>query len=432
MIARHYHPDTIVLFFSGYRDFAFAQSAIRAHAFGYLVKPIDRDEVHQALGAIRSRLDESRRNAGERLPVLRDHVLRRVAHGDAGADSLLRAGVLLGLQRGDPCYCAVVASLEKPLPEGALLLLSGCGGAPFLLSPGQCGLCFKAIEWDLPRLASLRACLEEILGLAVRVSVGRIGRDAEGFARSLGEALDAMGVLFESRSGLRLYRPVDDAALTWLLSAPAEALAEALDAGTPKALETAWGRVRGQAARLQPSLFALRLMAKTLESLLLLRRSQAGKPNRATELLRPLWASETLEEAQWLDAFGQALRSIQAAPEDPDAPPAAVRAVLDAVHSAYGRPLALGDIASALGMNPAYLGQLILRHTGQSFHALLLDTRLAHACRMLRQTTLPVGEIARTVGFRDVEYFSRQFRRRMALPPNAYRGAAHGKEAANG
>ncbi|HML49591.1 MAG TPA: helix-turn-helix transcriptional regulator, partial [Clostridia bacterium] len=88
--------------------------------------------------------------------------------------------------------------------------------------------------------------------------------------------------------------------------------------------------------------------------------------------------------------------------------------------------------ASALGMNPAYLGQLVLRHTGRSFHALLLDMRLSHACRLLRQTALPVGEIARAVGFRDVEYFSRQFRGRMVLSPNAYRGATGGREAAHG
>ena len=432
VIASHYHPDTIVLFFSGYRDFSFAQSAIRARAFGYLVKPMARDEVHQALREIRNKLDErDRRNEGERLPVLRDHVLRRIAHGDTGEGSLLRAGALLGLQRGDPCYCAVGESLEKPLPESALLLLSGCGGTPFWLSPELCGVCFKAIEWDLPRLAGLRACLEEDLGLKAQVSVGRVGRDTEGFARSLGEALEARDILFECRNGLRLYRPADEAALAWLLSVPVEALAEALDADSPQILEARLRHVRDQADRIRPTLFALRLMAKTLETLLLLRSAHAEKPARTKDALHPLWASETLAEGPWLDAFAQALRDVHNAAEEPDAP-APVRAVLDAVQTAYDKPLSLGDIASVLGMNPAYLGQLVLRNIGRSFHTLLLDTRLSHACRLLRQPTLPISEIARAVGFREVEYFSRQFRRRMSLPPNAYRGAANGKEATGG
>lgn len=56
-IVSHYHPEVILLFFSVFRDFAYAQSAIRAHAFGYLVKPIDAQEVHETLRRVRQELD---------------------------------------------------------------------------------------------------------------------------------------------------------------------------------------------------------------------------------------------------------------------------------------------------------------------------------------------------------------------------------------
>ncbi|HML49592.1 MAG TPA: hypothetical protein PKE04_22880, partial [Clostridia bacterium] len=231
-------------------------------------------------------------------------------------------------------------------PEGSLLLLSGCGGAPFVLAPDLCGLCFKAIEWDLPRLANLRGCLEDGFGLTVQISVGRVGRAPEGFAVSLGEALEAAGVLFESRNGLRLYRPVDETALAWIMAAPIETLAEALDADAPEALEACLNRLCDQATQLRPSPFALRLMAKTLETLLLLRRSQAGQPAQARDFLRPLWASETLANGPWLEAFCRALRAVRSAPDGPEGPPAPVRAVLETVETAYCKPLALGDIAS--------------------------------------------------------------------------------------
>jgi two-component system response regulator YesN len=81
-----------------------------------------------------------------------------------------------------------------------------------------------------------------------------------------------------------------------------------------------------------------------------------------------------------------------------------------------------------LNLNPAYLGQLILRCTGRAFHTLLLDTRILQACRLLKQTSHTISEIAYMVGFRDVDYFSQKFRSRMAMNPNAYRGSAGEKE----
>ena len=90
--------------------------------------------------------------------------------------------------------------------------------------------------------------------------------------------------------------------------------------------------------------------------------------------------------------------------------------------------MSIGGIAAQLHLNPAYLGQLILKTTGKAFHTLLLDTRVAHACRLLRQTSRSVSEIAALVGFRDVDYFSRQFRTRMSMSPNVYRGLSGAKE----
>jgi two-component system response regulator YesN len=89
----------------------------------------------------------------------------------------------------------------------------------------------------------------------------------------------------------------------------------------------------------------------------------------------------------------------------------------------------MGVIAGSLGMNPAYLGQLVRRHAGVTFHRLLLDTRMERASMLLRQTARSVSEIALEVGFRDVEYFSLTFRGRVGMSPLAYRCAGLSKEA---
>jgi AraC-like DNA-binding protein len=50
-----------------------------------------------------------------------------------------------------------------------------------------------------------------------------------------------------------------------------------------------------------------------------------------------------------------------------------------------------------------------------------LQARLREACRLLMQTTRPVCEIARMVGFPDELYFSRRFHQALEMSPRAYR-----------
>lgn len=431
-IVHHYHPQTILLFFSGFRDFAFAQSAIRSHAFGYLVKPIDRDEVHKTLEAVKEELDARARQGqseSDRLPILRDHVLRRIASGDAGEESLLRASILLEIRRGEPCWCAVVASPESALPDGAWMMLTNCGGIPFLLSPAQCGLCFKQMDRDFARLDSMKQLLQSSFDLHIHIGVGRVDRGAEGFGRSLCEALDAMGVLFEPQGTLRVYRAVDESVSKWMALLSPSKLMEALDAGRDGELDEWMRQLCYLAQEHQPSLFALRFMAKTMETMLVLDRTRLNRPAQWDHGLQALWSEQALGREEWLEAFCDALRSLPGAQGDHEAYPPPVRSVLEMLDREHDKALSISATASQLHLNPAYLGQLILRITGKTFHTLLLDTRISHACRLLRQTSQTIGEIAYSVGFHDVDYFSRQFRARMAMSPNAYRGGAFEKEA---
>ena len=47
--------------------------------------------------------------------------------------------------------------------------------------------------------------------------------------------------------------------------------------------------------------------------------------------------------------------------------------------------------------------------------------RLSRACRLLRETSLPVGEIARRCGIPDYNYFSKIFKRSVGVSPRDYR-----------
>ncbi|MCE5344569.1 MAG: response regulator [Eubacteriales bacterium] len=427
-IVNRYHPGVIILFFSGHRDFAYAQSAIRSHAFGYLVKPIDPDEVEATLARVKAELDarSTREQTGEKAPILRDQVLRRIALGDDSPESLLRTGVLMELGRNDPCYCAVLAREHGSVPENAKLVLSASGALPFQLSPGQYGLGFRQMERNLPLLEHLWAALADTASLTL--SVGGVHRGPQGFGRSLREALDAQGALFEKTGSLRVYKPVDAPTAAWLSQVRLAALREALADENPEALEAQLVSLRQSAAQTQPSLFTLRYMAATLDAIL-----PMAVVDKQNSRFCALWQQETMEPQAWLDAFCSQLRGMRSAVklETGEGWPAAVQATVAAIRTRYAEVLSMNGIAEEQHMNPAYLGQLMRRHTGVTFHRRLLATRIEHACLLLRQTARPVGEIAMEVGFRDVDYFSQQFRSLMGMSPVAYRGAETAREDAH-
>jgi AraC-like DNA-binding protein len=87
--------------------------------------------------------------------------------------------------------------------------------------------------------------------------------------------------------------------------------------------------------------------------------------------------------------------------------------------------LSVGNVASHVGVTTRYL-QKLFEDDGSTFSSYLLSQRLARAHRMLSEPDLserPVGSIAYEVGFGDLSYFNRCFRRRYGTTPLAVREA---------
>lgn len=423
-IVRRYHPDTALIFFSGHKDFTYAQSAIRFKASAYLLKPIDVEEVHAALLKVKAELDERREREPierEHMRLVRDHVLRRIAGGDICDESLMRAGVLMGIKQEDSCVCAVLDAHGKALPESALYLFASIDATAFTLAPGLYGLCLRQFELDIAPFELLASRLSELFGINCELCVGRVGRGIRGFASSLSEAMEAQGVQFEKRGSLRVYRPVDASVSKWIIDSQCSALHEILKSNDEAALADWLTSARTKAVN--ADMFRLRTMALTIETYMAMDASRRNAPY--DNPLRPLWREDAYDKDAWLSELSERLtraaRTLRASGVSKYPEP--VAAALAAIGERYGSQLTIGNVADELQINAAYLGQLIRKHTGQTFHKLLLMKRVAQASKALRRTSDTVGSIAADVGFQDVDYFSRQFRTVMGMSPNVYRRA---------
>jgi AraC-like DNA-binding protein len=86
--------------------------------------------------------------------------------------------------------------------------------------------------------------------------------------------------------------------------------------------------------------------------------------------------------------------------------------------------LTLGDLAARHGLSPRYL-RMLFEGEGTSFTEFVRDERLKRAHRMLLSPSFPnrlISDIAYGVGFNDLSYFNRSFRRRFCCSPREVRG----------
>jgi AraC-like DNA-binding protein/mannose-6-phosphate isomerase-like protein (cupin superfamily) len=83
--------------------------------------------------------------------------------------------------------------------------------------------------------------------------------------------------------------------------------------------------------------------------------------------------------------------------------------------------LSLDQAAALSGLSSVHFSRLFSQEMGVSFRAYALENRLERARYLLEETDMPVGEIARSLGYDDVFLFSRQFKRRYNYPPSRLR-----------
>lgn len=90
----------------------------------------------------------------------------------------------------------------------------------------------------------------------------------------------------------------------------------------------------------------------------------------------------------------------------------------------YSEKLVLSQVARSFGIHPNYLTRIFREHFGITPKQFLMQLKLEKSCRLLSETDLPIGLIARTLGFDDQMTFAKTFRKSMYLTPSAYRQQA--------
>jgi len=97
---------------------------------------------------------------------------------------------------------------------------------------------------------------------------------------------------------------------------------------------------------------------------------------------------------------------------------ARIRRFIDAGHTS---PAPLASLAAELHLTESRTMHLVRELFGQSYRQLLGEARLRTAAALLRDTSLPLIEVAMRSGYPDLSHFHRAFRKRFGTTPGKYR-----------
>lgn len=91
------------------------------------------------------------------------------------------------------------------------------------------------------------------------------------------------------------------------------------------------------------------------------------------------------------------------------------------IDSMYPCDLNVADVANFCHVSDSHLQHLFKKAYGFGPYEMILQKRFAHACRLLKETELPVYQVAVQSGFSDANYFSSIFHSRYGMTCSRWR-----------
>ncbi|WP_027292048.1 response regulator transcription factor [Robinsoniella sp. KNHs210] len=87
----------------------------------------------------------------------------------------------------------------------------------------------------------------------------------------------------------------------------------------------------------------------------------------------------------------------------------------------YMNAVTIEEVSNAAGFSATYFSSLFKKETGSTFLEYLSKIRMTAAKDILKKTNLNVAVICEQVGYSDVKYFTKNFKKHTGLKPNEYR-----------
>lgn len=448
-IAREQGYEGRFIILSGYSDFSYAQAAIRYGVEYYLTKPIDEDELLDAINTIRENIEQEHKKS-DHIALYRekakDVILHELVTGTWKKDGVtgLSSADFQGMELVSDIYQVVIyekfglSSEDKSYHFADLLNITNNGNRSFehfeennknvILLKGSFALrrfeeflnhyektepqegspmdsLFLAYGRPVKNLDEIYLSYEEAYTLIKRRFFCIQGQHTLGYAE-----LPTMTSHRHDISDDKLHEYCDT-------------LTNYLQANNRKQIADTFFSLEEYLYNVDNSIESVRLF---LTDLFLQLKENINKIYNSSRISFPSNSViiDYIDNCHYLYEIilyiSEQVKSIMDC-NDSSSRDSILDDILYYIDNNYQNNIKLETIAPLFGYNSAYLGKLFTKAIGENFNSYVDHRRIEHSKKLLEQKNIKVYEVSEQVGYKNVDYFHKKFKKYVGISPAEYR-----------
>jgi len=439
-------PAVIIL--SGYNDFTYAKEAIRWKVKEYLLKPIVRQELYQALIRLEQEANDMEEiegivnGAAQREHDFRQNELHYILLNEDISDHEIRERLSrVGLSWLDDGYfIGLIQPLEyKEQSNNDVLsrvkgILQQTSSEPFHQFVDKNGR-YIIVSRDDALFSSIISQWEEGKLQSVKVGLSEHVDSIEHIKKAYNQASKCLKYLFlQSSAGVVRYENIKDKNEDYTIPRETiQKISNMLGNNREQEIKNLLIEVLDYQRILYYDISYLEKISKTLNELVFDRVFQVY----GEESIEILKLYKKIGNIYSLPNFHDYFRNVESLLERLNEFVKTVKSVhfnqkemkqaLDYIHNHYNREISLATVSNHVSFNYYYFSSLFKDYTGESFTQYLKKYRISKAKELLEASDYKVYEISAMVGLENTKHFTKVFRESEGVTPLEYRNRLSGQ-----
>ena len=441
-------PFIPIIVISGYKDFEYAQSAIRSNACKYILKPFSKEEIMGAVNEAIKSIEKEQQQTDYISRISEEHeniklqydlnAMSSVIMGfQAGSESFYSARILDFLKE-DEAYYLMLLSSDETIPEASInefitenemsdmcILVPQPGNN--CLNPLICRVSKTLPGEGKPFMNKIAASfIQYIEDLKGTISIG-ISAPHSSFEElraaylESGEALNS--ITYDKDNRHYFYSPFRPTGVPIVWHQEEEFLFRVENGETEQVLALLYnlfGYIRDidQVTLGDVKEYCTYLINQGKEILRNVMSIKQNTQGSSRDMMETIFSFAELGKFRTI-FFTNIPNAI--AQQRSEVSDDVVERIKEYIDKKYYNPLNLDFVAGLFYMNPSYISHLFKVKTGETFSSYLTGVRIAKAKYMLKTTEKKPYLIARQVGYDNEKYFFRVFKKETGMTPEEFR-----------
>lgn len=439
--------DTVChfLILSGYAEFKYAKQAIVHNVDGYILKPIDEDELESYVERIETQIrkqSEQQLNTEQTTVLLREELLQRLASGKI--DAILTDNQEIHSLLGAPAKYYQLLLIELYSREHSLTMNATLKKKLVdIIEQKQLGWVFSAEPYVGVLLKDyllqngsreqMKQWIEECCGTRVRFSAAasepvRDPLELQNWSEAVRGMLKQRFMLqgqqihLASSEAIAKHTETEQSEELSIVSL-AQKLYYMLDVGSKEGVEKVLNEASEQiCAHDSSEQFVKSSWAQLLT--LVLNKAAISNPQVSVQdnltMITALYLAHHYNEM--IDQLQERMTDIAVKIGKSDSL-SVMKQMTNFIERHYNENIKLETLADLFNYNSGYLGKMFKNFTGEHFNTYLDQVRIQHAIELL-QEGLKVHQVSERVGYANVDYFHSKFKKYKGVSPSSFKSGS--------